>query len=79
MNRGAGWTDICVSWCLRTRVFRDEGRWKVEPKGASFKEWMGRKRKKSNETSQADDMWVKVHIVVDCWKVVGKSLFCSYC
>lgn len=52
---------------------------KVEPKGACFKEWMGRKRKKSNETSQADDMWVKVQIVVDCWKVVEKSLFCSYC
>lgn len=23
----------------------------------------------SNETSRADDMWVKEQIVVDCWKV----------
>lgn len=69
MNRGAGWTDTCVSWCLGTRVFRDERRLKVEPKAACFKEWMCRERKSSNETSRADDMWVKEQIVVDCWKV----------
>lgn len=68
-----------MSWSLGTRVFRDEGMLKAEPKGACFKD--GRDvsaEKKSKETFTADEIWLKVQIAVAYWKVVGKPLFRSY-
>lgn len=65
---------MCVSWCLGTRVFRDEGRLKVEPKGACFKEWMCRERKTAVRLPQLMTCGLKYKLL---W-IVGKSLFCSY-